>query len=128
MLMTVFPPKSAFEALYKDTIVMFSKQIAVPLDKQLEFVHAIGSCFTEYYQQLARDSVSAADIHYMNLRRQSAQWHSIHSTETCFSCLRRRPQHGLPCKYIFCETCIRLFGDSCEDEPRDFLIKCCFLC
>ncbi|KAH7303139.1 acyl transferase/acyl hydrolase/lysophospholipase [Stachybotrys elegans] len=45
------------------------------------------------------------------------QWTAIHSDATCFCCLRRRPQFGLPCKHAVCENCVKVFGRVDENDP-----------
>ena len=41
-------------------------------------------------------------------------------------CLMRRPEFQLPCKHIFCEFCIKRFGERVGRTTM--LVSSCFLC
>jgi hypothetical protein len=38
------------------------------------------------------------------------QWKGLYSTNTCFLCLCRSPEHMLPCHHAICDTCVVIFG------------------
>ena len=50
------------------------------------------------------------------------------SEETCFGCLRRRPQYRLPCGHWTCQTCIRIFYNPNQDDPWLYQVDVCILC
>jgi len=92
------------------------------------FINSIESQLRELFQQLTHGGKTSVDIHRSTLRRFAGRWRGIHSSSTCYPCLRRRPQHGLECGHINCENCVVVFGDGCKDDPCDFIIQDCFLC
>jgi hypothetical protein len=71
---------------------------------------------------------SSADLHRQVLARFRNEWTSLHSDDTCFCCIRRRPQFGLPCAHSVCENCVRVFGASSESSPWVSSVPVCFLC
>lgn len=50
------------------------------------------------------------------------------STDTCFACLRRRPEYFLPCHHSLCLACVKDFGDPCQQNPTRFIMTTCCLC
>ncbi len=56
------------------------------------------------------------------------EWASLRSDDTCFCCIQRRPQFGLPCGHSLCETCVRIFGRGSPVDPWLFHVDICFLC
>jgi len=92
------------------------------------FINGIENQFRELFKQLTHGGKASADIHKDTLRRFAGYWRNIYSSSTCYTCLRRRPQHGLECGHINCENCVVVFGDDCKDDPCDFKIHHCFLC
>ena len=92
------------------------------------FTNGIESQLRGLFKQLTYGGVTSAEIHKSTLQRFASRWRSIHSSSTCYSCLRRRPQYGLECGHITCENCVVIFGDNCKDDPWIFKVHHCFLC
>lgn len=55
------------------------------------------------------------------------EWVNTHSDDTCFCCIRRRPQFSLPCSHSICENCVRVFGEF-RGDPWSYCLTSCFLC
>jgi hypothetical protein len=72
--------------------------------------------------------MSSALIHRQILLNFKDKWTSIRSDDTCFACLRRRPQYSLPCKHCICENCVQVFGTVSNLDPWLYLVGRCFLC
>jgi hypothetical protein len=71
---------------------------------------------------------SFATIHRQLLSEYKTDWASLRSDDTCFVCLRRRPQYNLPCKHCICENCVQDFGNISDIDPWLFKVDHCFLC
>lgn len=55
---------------------------------------------------------SALQYHRDQLISFQQEWRVIHSSDTCFSCLMRRPKHKLPCGHWLCGFCCDHFSDK----------------
>ena len=71
---------------------------------------------------------SSKAAHQEVMTELSREWAELHSDDTCFCCLRRRPRFGLPCGHCFCENCVKIFGHQSMADPWTFDIDKCFLC
>jgi hypothetical protein len=122
-----------FRTLYKDVLYQVSSSRVMAFEESPEvvlvtgFMNGIEKQLRELFDQL-NSGKSSADIHRSTLRRFAGRWHGIHSSSTCYPCLRRRPQYSLECGHINCENCVIVFGDDCKDDPSIFKIHDCFLC
>ena len=93
------------------------------------FIKMVERGLFEYFRQYnQRGGKPSIDLHRENLERFRDNWRDIRSDSTCFTCLRRRPQHNLQCGHCVCQTCVINFGDESIDDPWDFKVRQCFLC
>ena len=60
--------------------------------------------------------------------QESGFWQTARSNKTCFTCLQSVPDHALPCGHVFCEQCIKDFGQVCQDQRSCFEMTRCVLC
>ncbi|KIV98622.1 uncharacterized protein PV09_09590, partial [Verruconis gallopava] len=121
-----FDPRVVFETLYREQISNAIKQNKISFQNM---VGLIERHMSEFFDTLIQTAVvTAADVHRGQLERFRINWSKIHSTSTCLSCLRRRPQYALPCKHSVCENCVLVFGDCCIDDPWIYKIQNCWLC
>jgi len=124
----VFDPKLVFQTLYRDVLLQVSGTRVMAFEESPDmvlfsgFANRIESRLQELFNQLTHSGETSADIHRSTLRRYTGRWHSIHSSSTCYSCLRRRPQYSLECGHINCENCVVVFGDRWKDDPWIFKI------
>ncbi|KAL9044870.1 MAG: hypothetical protein Q9214_002025 [Letrouitia sp. 1 TL-2023] len=58
----------------------------------------------------------------------SGFWEIAKSNKTCFACLQSVPDHALPCGHVFCEQCVKDFGQSSEDQRSCIEMTQCVLC
>lgn len=92
------------------------------------FIDTVREHLESFFGLLTRESRPSAEVHRETLARYKTLWRKIHSSSTCLSCLRRRPQYGLHCGHVVCENCILVFGHRSADDPWLYSIKECFLC
>lgn len=129
----VFDCKDIFNALYRPALLQVSEARVIAFDETNDvvlrsgMVNMVETHFTRYFEQLIAGR-AAASIHADNLARFQRWWPSIQSSSTCLCCLRRRPQHGLPCGHCFSENCVVVFGNRSDDDPWTFNVHRCFLC
>ncbi|KAH7303728.1 acyl transferase/acyl hydrolase/lysophospholipase [Stachybotrys elegans] len=126
-----FPPRHVITSLYKSSC-MSVHQITVqqsPGDVLLPstFAELLEEELVSLFQRYIH-SGSSKLLHQQVLAGFHQQWAAIHSDATCFCCLRRRPQFGLPCKHAVCENCVKVFGRVDENDPWLFHVDACFLC
>lgn len=131
----MFDPESVFRTLYRDVFYQVSESRVMAFEGTGDvilrsgFISRVEDRLRGFFEQsIRRGGTSSLEIHKGNLKRFEDRWLNIHSSSTCFACLRRRPQYGLPCGHIICENCVVLFGDDYEDDPWIFKIHDCFLC
>ncbi|KAH0566425.1 hypothetical protein GP486_000173 [Trichoglossum hirsutum] len=72
--------------------------------------------------------VTSAAIHMDTIKRFRRDWANVRSNLTCFVCISRKPEYGLPCGHSVCENCVRVFGTNSENDPYIFELCRCFLC
>lgn len=95
----------------------------VPLD----LVHLIREQAAQQILALQEGQTSKA-LHERQLASARQAWVYSSSEETCWSCLRRKPQHCLPCQHWMCQTCVRIFGYLRTGDPWLFHVDECILC
>lgn len=92
-------------------------------------ISSIEDHMVECYETLicTKEAITA-DIHRGQLEQFREEWKHVRSTDTCFSCIRRRPQYNLPCNHSFCENCILVLGERDAHDPWVYKITQCWLC
>ena len=130
----MFEPNKVFESIYHSPLNKSIQQTIISFeassDKILRpnLINIIEKHFQQFFNILTNKSRTASDIHRSNLAHFEADWRDIQSTNTCLSCLRRRPQYGLSCGHVICENCVQIFGDCSPDDIWLFFISRYFLC
>jgi len=69
-----------------------------------------------------------AEYHRMALKQGWRLLDKHFSDMVCFGCLARPPERRLPCGHSFCEICLEVFGEPCQDEPYTFNVAECMVC
>jgi len=93
------------------------------------FITLLENEFVKQVEALARlPDTSSITWHQEKLFEFKQDWLTIRSDNTCFVCMMRRPQHGLPCGqgHVVCENCIWRFGS--KSDVWTFEVHQCFLC
>jgi hypothetical protein len=93
------------------------------------FARKVEDEFSRLAHELSsRSTHTAAGLHRRLLARLHGGWAKVRSDDTCLVCLRRRPQHRLPCGHCLCDNCPRIFGQRSRHDPWLFTVRSCFLC
>jgi hypothetical protein len=128
----VFNSREVFDFLCHDSFNLVHKVITFKQSNDVVLrsglINVVKQHLNGFFGQMKNNPTPRADIHFVNMGRHKDRWSQIRSLETCFSCLRRRPQYELQCGHIFCENCVQVFGNSSIDDPWVFRILHCFLC
>lgn len=76
-----------------------------------------------------RSGKPITSLHQETMERHRETWSRVEgSVDTCYGCLRRRPEYALPCGHVVCLSCVKDFGVQCRQNPYRFVVTCCFLC
>ncbi|KAF4471559.1 retrotransposon hobase [Fusarium albosuccineum] len=128
--MHLFDPHHVFRELYQDACSRASSKFRPGCRGSLpptEMVRLISSdMFTQFAQFQAFDT--PLDWHRRQLYRNRSILADVYSSETCFSCIRRRPKHHLHCGHFVCGTCIENFYTRDESDPWLFRSDACHIC
>jgi hypothetical protein len=126
---TVFDCAVVFDTLYKAALQQVSDAPAASAEAvpRSSVVHLVQENFVRLFAQL-ESGRTAVSIHQETLDCFRDQWTGFESSHTCFCCMVRRPQYGLPCGQCVCENCVVVFGDCNDDDPWLFHVRRCLLC
>ncbi|GLA56176.1 hypothetical protein AnigIFM63604_005046 [Aspergillus niger] len=117
-----FEPIETFRTLYAEECRHACSNWPPPVTRA--FVQAIEREFVLLFAILLQAQGSAqvrADI----LRQAAATWASLKPSNICLFCLRRPPEHVLPCGHAICDTCACIFGRrGCGAEYHIEVIGC----
>ncbi|KAK3933650.1 acyl transferase/acyl hydrolase/lysophospholipase [Diplogelasinospora grovesii] len=128
-----FHPRDVFCTLYRETCSAACKSSVLAHEGSRYMI--LPSAFTslveeemikQFTQYASRGSSEA--LHRQLMASFQHEWANLRSDDTCFCCIRRRPQFGLPCGHSLCENCVRVFGRESPVDPWLFYIDACFLC
>lgn len=65
---------------------------------------------------------SSATVHADNLR--TIRWNELKSNETCFCCLRRKPEQVFTCGHAICDVCVEIFGNTVLEHEYCYMVIC----
>ena len=124
-----------FRTLYKEICYQACKKGALTNQNSNHlvlpsgFIRLLEDNFLKLFENLNRSARNTSvDLHRQVLLKMSMDSLSIRSDDTCFTCLRRRPQYNLPCGHCICENCVRSFGRKNQYDPWLFEVDSCFFC
>lgn len=90
------------------------------------FCHDIEGEFASLFAMLSTSP--SAQIRRAVLRREVAVWATVKSGRICLFCLRRPPEHVLPCGHSMCDTCVCIFGTRARGAEYHFNLSSCPAC
>ncbi|KAH8715495.1 Calcium-independent phospholipase A2-gamma [Beauveria bassiana] len=131
--MHLFDIAEVFDKLYRAHIDRVFHRITstsdesrkLKLSSSLDFLNLLMKSLGSQFREFRGQRRSALLYHADKLISFQQRWKKIRSSATCFSCLKKRPQHELPCKHWICAACYDHFSvKSCSGRnlPR------CVLC
>lgn len=126
-----FSAKEVFRVLYQAALVRATQAGVISFgDEALlrTFLRVVEQNFVKNAESMIQTSMTSAKLHEHKLMEHGAEWRTIHSTSTCFVCLRHRPLHKLKCGHIICANCVQILGDCSQQDDRDYFVRRCFLC
>ncbi|CRG92894.1 Leucine--tRNA ligase [Talaromyces islandicus] len=120
-----FDPAVLFRRLYAGHCE--AAWAAVPDVDPTERCRAIEVAFIGLFDQLSTRQ-SAAQIRRDVVAPQRRLWSTLTTTTTCLFCVRRAPEHALPCGHALCDVCVRIFGTRSRRVGHRFDFDRCLLC
>ena len=92
------------------------------------YSEAILENLIKMFATMELSKTTAQNLHCEQLKQSCIPWTRIFSNNTCFYCLRRKPEHVLTCGHSICETCIDIFGHAEPTVEYSYHIVACLLC
>jgi hypothetical protein len=132
-----FRPSDVFRAFYSDACkaafgdrsLIWNSAVTAAAVTPSMLVRLTENRFVSFFGSLrAQRNLNAADIHLRNLQRFAGHWARVHSVETCFLCLCRRPQSRFACQHMLCQVCVQVCGQNSAADPLTFTVLRCPLC
>lgn len=74
------------------------------------------------------NSSESSVVHLENIKTQGSYWGWLRSNRTCLVCIRRSPEHTMPCGHSICDFCVQIFGVLSPYREEEFSISTCPLC
>lgn len=135
MQVAVFNPIDVFNELYKHICLgIYNPRRRKNADEEafdsIQLTNAIENQFWQTATSIAHGKTTAVAAHRSFLFNSREAWASLRSTNTCFSCLARRPEHGCSscCRHAICDTCLVIHGERTPNAPWTITLKTCPLC
>lgn len=75
-----------------------------------------------------RQAEGSANLRAHVLRQAAACWSTVKPGDVCLFCLRRPPEHVLPCGHAICDTCASIFGHPSPGVEYHVILAGCRLC
>lgn len=98
----------------------------------MQLAHSHCSSVERQMCELARtiqlEGTSSSHLRTNVLKSNSSQWSPLRTNQTCLYCLRRRPEHVLPCAHSLCDACVMILGKDNLGVEYRFNITVCPLC
>ncbi|KAI2839628.1 hypothetical protein CBS11350_7459 [Aspergillus niger] len=91
------------------------------------FCQQVEKEFASLHAQLST-TVQSVQIRKEVFRSQRSLWRDVTTNQVCLFCLRRPPEHMMPCRHTICDTCACIFGQRSRGAEYHFDLACCPLC
>ncbi|KNB13799.1 hypothetical protein FOXG_12484 [Fusarium oxysporum f. sp. lycopersici 4287] len=128
--MHLFDPRQVFRVLYKDSCHKAIEGLETSPIGSVELAKAVswmGCSFSSQFVEI-QAAGSSRDWHEQQLAKRKDILSQFKSEDTCFSCIRRRPQYTLPCGHMICQVCVRIFSSTSITDPWLVEVKACPVC
>ena len=121
--MHAFHMRDVFHALYSGCCRALDGAAGFP------FSAAVGKWMELHEPPRLSTGFNVVERHRAVLARHRESWRRIKgSHETCFVCLRRRPELQPECGHIVCAYCVKRFGERPSKRGRGVTLSQCLLC
>lgn len=124
----VFSPKTMFEKLYYDICYLAHRNVYSTDELARTQCERIGDRLQILFEHMTVECPWSAKVHEDNLKHQNKYWGWLKSNETCFVCIRRSPEHVLPCGHSICDICVKIFGEVSMSAEEEYIVTGCTLC
>ncbi|KAK2036226.1 FabD/lysophospholipase-like protein [Colletotrichum somersetense] len=128
-----FDPRDVFHFFYRDACnnvcgsAVLAHEGSTELLLPSQFSKLIETDMARRFRQL-RLGESTASLHRQLVGQFRGDWPQFQSENTCYHCLRRRPQFFPVCGHGWCMNCVAVFGVRSQDDPWLVHIDGCLLC
>lgn len=124
----VFCPRKVFFSLYYDACFIAHREIYSTDElTKLQCVR-IENRLHALFEYMSLAPHPSAEVHLENLKGQRKYWGWIKSNRTCLVCIRRSPEHCLPCGHSICDICAQIVGEPTLTREEEYEIHDCPLC
>lgn len=124
----MFCPKAVFRSLYYGPCYTAHRQVYSTDALSSYQCRRVEKHFVDLFKRIENGPEISSQVHYHNIKRQNQFWTGVRSNSTCLTCLRRSPEHPLPCGHSICDTCAEIFGESKPHAEYDYAISQCVPC
>ncbi|KAK2037082.1 hypothetical protein LZ31DRAFT_547133 [Colletotrichum somersetense] len=131
--MHLFDPRDVFHMFYKDVCHNVCGTAVLAHEGSTDFVlpsqfsKMIEAQMARMFRQLATGQ-TAASLHRQLVAAFTDDWARLRSDDTCYHCLRRRPQFFPGCGHGQCMNCVQVFGVASAADPWLVEVDECILC
>lgn len=73
-------------------------------------------------------AIQSIQIRKEVFQSQKSVWCDVKTNHVCLFCLRRPPEHMMPCRHTLCDTYACIFGQRSHGAEYHFDLACCPLC
>ncbi|KAB8244566.1 acyl transferase/acyl hydrolase/lysophospholipase [Aspergillus flavus] len=123
-----FDPVIMFRSLYADHCVAACLHSqASPLARSSSFAQEIEGVFVTMFSTIS-STMGSAEVRRELLEREATIWATVKSNHVCLFCLRRPPEHVLPCGHSMCDICVRIFGQRGRGAEYHAKVTSCPAC
>lgn len=124
----VFCPRKVFRSLYYDTCYKAHRKEYSTVELTQVQCDRIENRIDALFEHMTLGPRSSAQVHLENLKGQSSYWSALRSNRTCLVCVRRSPEHSLPCGHAICDICVQIFGEVSLLREEEYHVSHCPLC
>lgn len=117
-----------FQHLYYEICYLAHRKVYSTDELAQAQCEKIGNCLHDLFEYMKVKSYPSAEVHNKNLELQTKYWGWLQSNKTCFVCIRRSPEHVLPCGHSICDICVKIFGCVSVTREEEYIVSRCNLC
>ena len=124
----VFCPKTVFRKLYQGFCFTALRKVYSTNEMVNMQCQRIENRLHTLFNDMISRGATSSQIHKDNLEGQQRYWNHTLCNKTCLLCIRRSPEHILPCGHSICDQCAQIFGERSLNGEYEYIIRKCILC